>query len=187
MHPADGRVVSNFIMQALKAEPITVHGTGSQTRSFCYVDDLVDGLVKLMESPEDFIGPVNLGNPDEFTVRQLAEKISRMTQSTAGIRSTPLPQDDPRQRRPDIGLAALKLSWRPTIDLNEGLRRTIAYFRELTSGSLDHSSLPAATDVQKNVRFLRARMSTSSSAPPPMHDITDFEIEGVPSVDMAAS
>jgi UDP-glucuronate decarboxylase len=133
MHPADGRVVSNFIMQALRNEPITIYGTGNQTRSFCYVDDLIDGLVKLMESPEDFTGPVNLGNPEEFTIRELAEKVVQMTGASGGICPAPPPEDDPRQRCPDISLARGKLGWQPKIGLDQGLERTIGYFRELTA------------------------------------------------------
>jgi len=129
MHPADGRVVSNFIVQALKNEPITIYGDGSQTRSFCYVDDLIDGLVKLMDSPADFIGPVNIGNPNEFTIRELAEKVIALTGSKGGLVMEPLPQDDPRQRRPDITLARDRLGWAPKTQLDEGLKATIGYFR----------------------------------------------------------
>jgi UDP-glucuronate decarboxylase len=128
MHPADGRVVSNFIMQALRGDPITIYGEGEQTRSFCYVDDLVDGLMRLMASPTDFIGPVNLGNPSEFTMRQLADKVLAMTGSTSQITHRPLPPDDPRQRRPDITLARSKLGWTPSVPLDDGLRPTIDYF-----------------------------------------------------------
>jgi UDP-glucuronate decarboxylase len=128
MHPADGRVVSNFIMQALRGEPITIYGEGQQTRSFCYVDDLIDGLMRLMASPADFTGPVNLGNPAEFTMLQLAEKVLEMTGSKSEIVFRPLPPDDPRQRRPDITLAASALGWAPKVPLAEGLRPTIDYF-----------------------------------------------------------
>jgi UDP-glucuronate decarboxylase len=128
MHPNDGRVVSNFIVQALKNLPITVFGDGSQTRSFCYVDDLIEGLVLLMNSGDEFTGPVNLGNPVEFTIRELAEKIIDMTGSTSKIVYKSLPQDDPRQRQPDISLASQKLGWQPNIKLQEGLAHTIAYF-----------------------------------------------------------
>jgi UDP-glucuronate decarboxylase len=131
MHPNDGRVVSNFIMQALRDEPITLYGEGAQSRSFCYVDDLVDGLIRLMESPDDFIGPVNLGNPNEFTIRELAEQIIALTGSSSEFINHPLPQDDPRQRQPDIALAKRALGWQPTLELAQGLPRTIAYFREL--------------------------------------------------------
>lgn len=130
MHPNDGRVVSNFIMQALKGEEITIYGDGSQTRSFCYIDDLIDGLVRLMESPDDFTGPVNLGNPVEFSILELAEKIIAITGSASRIVFKPLPEDDPRQRQPDISLAREKLGWCPTVDLRDGLNRTINYFRE---------------------------------------------------------
>jgi len=131
MHPNDGRVVSNFIVQALRNEPITLYGDGSQTRSFCYVDDLIEGLIRLMESPPDFTGPVNLGNPAEFTIRELAEMVLRLTGSRSRIVFRPLPADDPRQRQPDITLARSRLGWEPKVPLEEGLRRTIAYFREL--------------------------------------------------------
>ncbi len=132
MHPNDGRVVSNFIVQALNGEAITIFGNGSQTRSFCYVDDLIDGLMRLMNSPEDFTGPVNLGNPGEFTILQLAEKVIGMTQSSASIRYLELPQDDPVQRKPNIDLAKAKLHWHPSISLDQGLVKTIEYFRGLT-------------------------------------------------------
>jgi UDP-glucuronate decarboxylase len=139
MHPNDGRVVSNFIVQALRNKPITVFGDGNQTRSFCYVDDLADGLVRLMESPDDLTGPVNLGNPNEFTIRQLAEKVIALTGSRSKIESRPLPADDPRQRQPDISLARSALKWTPTTQLEEGLKKTIAYFdavvAELPNGS----------------------------------------------------
>jgi UDP-glucuronate decarboxylase len=128
MHPADGRVVSNFIMQALRGEPITIYGEGEQTRSFCYVDDLIDGLMRLMASPADFTGPVNLGNPAEFTMRQLADKVLAMTGSKSEITFRPLPPDDPKQRRPDIRLAQERLGWTPKAPLEHGLRPTIDYF-----------------------------------------------------------
>jgi UDP-glucuronate decarboxylase len=131
MHPNDGRVVSNFIMQALKNEDMTVFGDGSQTRSFCYVDDLIDGMIRLMETPDQFTGPVNLGNPSECTILQLAELAKKMTGSTSKIVFNPLPQDDPTQRQPDITLAREKLGWMPKAPLEEGLQKTIAYFREL--------------------------------------------------------
>jgi UDP-glucuronate decarboxylase len=131
MHPNDGRVVSNFIIQALRNEPITVFGDGSQTRSFCYVDDMIDGFIRLMQSPDDFTGPVNLGNPGEFTILELAEKIVHMTGSKSKMLFRPLPSDDPRQRRPDISLAQNKLGWEPSVQLEEGLRKTIAYFKGL--------------------------------------------------------
>ncbi|HKN19102.1 MAG TPA: UDP-glucuronic acid decarboxylase family protein [Dissulfurispiraceae bacterium] len=129
MHPNDGRVVSNFIMQALRGEEITVYGDGSQTRSFCYVDDLIDGLVSLMDSPDDFTGPVNLGNPKEFTILQLAEKVIEMTASKSKIAFKPLPSDDPTQRRPDISLAKEQLNWDPSIPLEKGLVKTVQYFK----------------------------------------------------------
>lgn len=130
MHPNDGRVVSNFIVQALKNKPLTIYGDGRQTRSFQYVDDLVDGMVKMMNNNKKFIGPVNLGNPGEFTIKQLAEKILEMIpESKSKIVYKPLPQDDPRQRKPDIRLAKKMLKWKPKIKLEEGLIRTIDYFR----------------------------------------------------------
>jgi UDP-glucuronate decarboxylase len=129
MHPADGRVVSNFIVQALRGEPITLYGTGEQTRSFCYVDDLVDGLVRLMNSGDDFTGPVNLGNPGEFSMIELAEKVRALVGSKSDLVFEPLPVDDPRQRQPDIGLAQRELSWAPKIALADGLPPTIDYFR----------------------------------------------------------
>jgi UDP-glucuronate decarboxylase len=135
MHPNDGRVVSNFIVQALKGEAITIYGDGSQSRSFCYVDNLVDGLIRLMESPAGFTGPVNLGNPNEFTIRQLAEKVIAMTGSKSEIVQKPLPGDDPTQRQPDISLARSKLGWEPDIQLEQGLVQTIAYFRQLLAGN----------------------------------------------------
>ena len=128
MHPNDGRVVSNFIMQALRNEKLTLYGKGDQTRSFCFVDDLIDGMVRLMEQ-EDIIGPVNIGNPGEFTIKELAEQVITLTGSKSGIVYKPLPSDDPRQRCPDITLAKKKLHWQPKIKLAEGLKKTIEYFR----------------------------------------------------------
>jgi len=130
MHPADGRVVSNFVIQALTGQPITLYGDGNQTRSFCYVDDLIDGLIKLMASPSGFTGPVNLGNPVEFTMRELAELVISETGSSSELITQPLPQDDPKQRKPDISLALAKLKWTPSIPLKEGLKPTIRYFQE---------------------------------------------------------
>ena len=131
MHPADGRVVSNFIMQALKGDPITLFGDGSQTRSFCYVDDLVEGFLRLMATGADTTGPINLGNPNEFTIRQLAEKIVEMTSSKSEIVYRELPQDDPRQRQPDITAAKQTLDWQPEVQLEKGLGWTIDYFKSL--------------------------------------------------------
>jgi len=131
MHPSDGRVVSNFIVQALQGQNITIYGDGSQTRSFCYVDDLIDGIVRLMNLEEGSTGPINLGNGSEFTMRELAEKVIRLTRSKSQLIFQPLPQDDPRQRRPDLGLAKEKLSWQPSIALDEGLKMTINYFEAL--------------------------------------------------------
>lgn len=135
MRPDDGRVVSNFIVQALKGGDITIYGDGSQTRSFCFVDDLIDGFVRLMASPSPLTGPVNLGNPGEFTISELAEQVIHLTGSRSKIVRRPLPVDDPRQRRPDISLATEALGWRPTVNLSEGLARTIDYFDGLLSGS----------------------------------------------------
>jgi UDP-glucuronate decarboxylase len=129
MHPADGRVVSNFIVQALKGQPITLYGEGTQTRSFCYVDDLIDGLIALMETSSDVTGPVNIGNPGEFTMQELASKVIELTGSSSQLVHQALPADDPRQRQPDISLAKQLLSWEPKVPLDDGLARTIEYFR----------------------------------------------------------
>ena len=129
MQPNDGRVVSNFILQALRNEPITIYGDGMQTRSFCYVDDLIDGLIRLMNSPDDVTGPVNIGNPTEFTMLELAQTIIRMTVSKSEVVFQPLPQDDPKQRRPDITLAKEQLGWTPKLKLEAGLKKTIEFFR----------------------------------------------------------
>lgn len=134
MHPNDGRVVSNFIVQALKDEPITIYGDGSQTRSFCYVDDLIEGVIRLMGTDPSVTGPINLGNPHEFSMLQLAEKVIELTGSSSVISHLPLPTDDPQQRRPDTAKARAVLDWQPTIELSEGLARTITYFEELLSG-----------------------------------------------------
>ena len=134
MHPNDGRVVSNFIVQALRNQPITLYGDGTQTRSFCYVDDLIEGFVRLMASPDELTGPVNLGNPGEFTMIELAETVRDLTGSRSPLVLAPLPQDDPRQRQPDITLAREQLGWEPKVALREGLRPTIAYFERLLRG-----------------------------------------------------
>jgi UDP-glucuronate decarboxylase len=134
MDPNDGRVVSNFIVQALTGQDITVYGDGSQTRSFCYVDDMIEGMIRMMNGPDDFIGPVNLGNPGEFTILDLAKLTVELTGSRSNIVFEPLPQDDPIQRQPDIGLAKRRLGWAPTLGLEEGLRRTIDYFRTTVPG-----------------------------------------------------
>ena len=131
MHPDDGRVVSNFIRQALQGDDITIYGDGQQTRSFCYVDDLVEGLIRLMNSGDDVTGPINLGNPGEFTMLELAENVVRLTGSKSKLVHRPLPSDDPRQRKPDISKAQAVLDWRPTVPLEEGLKRTIAHFRDV--------------------------------------------------------
>lgn len=130
MHPNDGRVVSNFIMQALQGKDITIYGDGKQTRSFCYVDDLMDAMIRMMDTGDDFIGPVNAGNPNEFTILELAEKVISLTNSKSKIVTMPLPEDDPMQRQPDISLAKAKLGWEPKINLDEGLKKTIEYFKE---------------------------------------------------------
>ena len=134
MHPADGRVVSNFIMQALAGEAITIYGDGSQSRSFCYVSDLIEGWLRLMETPAGFTGPVNLGNPNEFTMLELAKEVIDLTGSSSKLEFRPLPQDDPRQRQPDISLARNKLGWEPAVELREGLVTTIDYFKKVVGG-----------------------------------------------------
>ena len=131
MHPNDGRVVSNFIVQALKGENISIYGDGGQTRSFCYVDDLIEGMVRMMNSREDFTGPVNIGNPGEFTILQLAQKVIELTNSSSQIIYQPLPSDDPMQRKPDITLARKELGWEPHIQLEEGLIKTIDFFKSI--------------------------------------------------------
>jgi UDP-glucuronate decarboxylase len=132
MHPQDGRVVSNFIMQALQNQDITIYGDGSQTRSFQYVDDLIEGMVRMMSNTDGFVGPVNIGNPDEFTIKELAEKVLELLpNSTSTIVYKDLPQDDPKQRRPNIALAKEKLDWEPTIKLEQGLLKTIEYFKTM--------------------------------------------------------
>ncbi len=142
MHPNDGRVVSNFIVQALRGAPITIYGDGGQTRSFCYVDDLIEGFVRLMNSPAEVTGPINLGNPGEFTIRELAELTIEMTGSKSKLTFQPLPQDDPKQRRPDIARAEAQLGWRPAVPLREGLGKTIAYFDELLSSGRSETIAP---------------------------------------------
>ncbi len=142
MHPNDGRVVSNFIVQALRGEPISIYGDGSQTRSFCYADDLIDGFVRLMESDAAITGPINLGNPGEFTILQLAELVIEMTGSKSTLQRHPLPADDPKQRRPDIAAAREKLGWQPAVPLRDGLAKTIDYFDKLLSGRTSPNSAP---------------------------------------------
>ncbi|HEY0834038.1 MAG TPA: UDP-glucuronic acid decarboxylase family protein [Azospirillum sp.] len=142
MHPNDGRVVSNFIVQALQGRPLTIYGDGSQTRSFCYVDDLIDGFVRFMRTPEEHTGPLNLGNPGEFTILELAEMVIRLTGSTSRIVREPLPEDDPKLRRPDITKAKALLGWEPRVRLEDGLKRTIAYF----DGALERHDLPRAAE-----------------------------------------
>ena len=150
MHPNDGRVVSNFVIQALQNQDITLYGEGDQTRSFCYVDDLVDGLIRLMETPNDVTGPVNLGNPVEFTIRQLAETVIDLTGASSKIVHRPLPEDDPRQRCPDIRLAQKLLDWTPQVQLREGLRKTIEYFERLLQSAPQEFSPPL--QAAQNVR-----------------------------------
>ena len=133
MHPNDGRVVSNFIMQALQNQPITIYGDGSQTRSFCYVDDLVEAFVRLMDTPDDFTGPVNTGNPGEFTIKELAEQVISLTGSSSKLEYLPLPSDDPTQRQPDISLAKEVMGWEPQVKLEQGLKNTIPYFEKMLS------------------------------------------------------
>ena len=133
MHPDDGRVISNFIIQALKGEAITIFGDGTQTSSFCFVDDMIEGLIRMMNGPDDFTGPVNLGNPVENEILDLAKTIIRLTKSKSQLEFLPSPMDDPKRRRPDISLARKKLGWEPKISLDQGLGKTIHYFRELLS------------------------------------------------------
>ena len=131
MHPQDGRVVSNFIVQALKGKNITIYGTGQQTRSFCYVDDLIDGMLRLMDSPADFTGPVNVGNPNEFTMLELAENVLQLVGGKSKLTFHDLPADDPKQRQPNIEIAKSMLGWQPKVTLEDGLKETISYFRKL--------------------------------------------------------
>ena len=146
MHPRDGRVVSNFIIQALQGNPITLYGSGDQTRSFCYVDDLIDGMIRFMDTGEEHVGPLNLGNPGEFTIRELAEAVIRLTGSKSKLVHEPLPTDDPKQRRPDITRARELLNWQPAIQLEEGLTRTIAYFDRLLSTGAGHTDARRAVE-----------------------------------------
>jgi len=143
MSPNDGRVVSNFIVQALRGQDITIYGDGLQTRSFCYVDDLIDGICAMMDTSDDVIGPVNLGNPVEFTILELAEDVIRLTGSNSKIIHKPLPQDDPTQRQPDIAIAKRLLNWEPKINLEEGLNRTIDYFKSI----IDEPAVKSAQDL----------------------------------------
>lgn len=135
MHPNDGRVVSNFIVQALRGEDITIYGDGSQTRSFCYVDDLIDGFVRLMATPKEVTGPINMGNPREFTIREMAETILNMVGGNSKLIMMPLPQDDPKQRQPDISLAKKVVGWEPIVQLEDGLKKTIEYFRQIVNSN----------------------------------------------------
>jgi UDP-glucuronate decarboxylase len=155
MHPGDGRVVSNFVVQALREEPITLYGQGEQTRSFCYVDDLIEGLIALMDTPADVTGPVNLGNPTEFTIRELANLILRLTNAQSELVYLPLPQDDPQQRRPDISLAMTQLGWKPRVALEEGLKPTIGYFMERLADERSHVP-PRGSLAEQHLRLVRA-------------------------------
>jgi UDP-glucuronate decarboxylase len=145
MHPNDGRVVSNFIVQALKGEPITIYGEGLQTRSFCYVDDLIHGAMQLMATPEDVTGPINIGNPSEITIRELAETVIRLSGSSSKLIHLPLPKDDPKQRKPDITRAREVLGWHPTVDLEDGLKRTIDYFARLSQVKVEERTVSSQT------------------------------------------
>lgn len=144
MHPHDGRVVSNFVIQALQGKDITIYGDGSQTRSFCYVDDMIEGMIKVMNSPAELTGPINVGNPTEFTILQLAETILRLTLSKSKIVFRPLPEDDPKQRKPDISLAQAQLNWEPKIQLEEGLAETIHYFRNIKNPEPSRRTYPVS-------------------------------------------
>ncbi|CAM9123869.1 unnamed protein product [Sphacelaria rigidula] len=163
MHPYDGRVVSNFIVQALSGEDITIYGDGGQTRSFCFVDDLIEGLIRLMNN-ENEIGPMNIGNPTEFTIKELAEMTIRLTESTSKIIYKPLPQDDPKQRRPDISFAKQALEWEPTVPLEEGLKKTIDYFRQL---DMRNFKKPTTHDAHKNSEEERKRAESRAAAASP--------------------
>jgi UDP-glucuronate decarboxylase len=163
MAPDDGRVVSNFIVQALRGDPITLYGDGAQTRSFCYVDDLIEGFVRLMESPAELVGPVNLGNPGEFTIKELAGLVLELTGSKSKLAYLPLPQDDPKQRRPDIALAKDRLAWQPGVALREGLLDTILYFDRLLS-----SAAIAATAVNGVRRPAKARRVAAANGALPL-------------------
>jgi UDP-glucuronate decarboxylase len=171
MHPQDGRVVSNFVIQALKNDPITINGSGSQTRSFCYVDDLIEGFLLLMDSRDEFRGPVNLGNPVEFTVLELAQKVIDLTGSTSRLEFRPLPSDDPRQRQPDITLARTELGWEPTVALHDGLTKTIEYFDSLLRTSGRVSRLSVFRDDRRN--GLADRRRNSSIDYSSVHNIED--------------
>ena len=159
MHRNDGRVVSNFVVQALRGEPITIYGNGSQTRSFCYVDDLIEGFLRLMKSPGDLTGPVNLGNPDEFAIKELAEVIIDMSGSKSTLTYLPLPQDDPTQRQPDIAMARQRLRWQPRVPLRQGLAHTIKYFQELLSTDPRHT--PSKTQSVRRQSGLQSRPTLS--------------------------
>jgi UDP-glucuronate decarboxylase len=152
MHPNDGRVVSNFIVQALEGRDITIYGNGSQTRSFCYVDDMIDGLIRMMNTGEEITGPINIGNPNEFSILELATKVIELTNSASKIVKAPLPPDDPTQRQPNIGLARQQLHWEPAIQLEDGLKKTIEFFKELTHAPQPPSASPEGEGVQPACR-----------------------------------
>lgn len=158
MHPKDGRVVSNFIVQAIRGEDITLYGDGLQTRSFCYVDDLVDALIKMMATQDSVTGPINIGNPDEFTIRELAEQVIEITGTRSKLVYAPLPSDDPKQRRPDISKAQSELNWRPRTPLRHGLLRTVSYFEDLLSG------IERGTSIGGNIRPLNIPSSNAKSS-----------------------
>ena len=163
MHPNDGRVVSNFIVQALKGEDITIYGSGRQTRSFCYVDDLVSGMIKMMATDESVTGPINLGNPGEFTIRQLAEIVIELTHSRSQIVDKPLPQDDPQQRCPDISQAANVLDWKPDVQLRQGLEKTISYFEELlNTGEMVETLRDIAAQAGRKPAVPRLKIAAAS-------------------------
>ena len=161
MHPDDGRVVSNFILQALRGEDITLYGDGSQTRSFCYVDDLVGGLMKMMDTPASVTGPVNMGNPNELTIRELAETVISLTGSPSKLVFRALPQDDPRRRRPDIGAARLLLGWEPTTDVTDGLKATIAYFEAMLNDGTAQAAAGSLAAVRSTVPSYSRRARAS--------------------------
>ncbi len=160
MHPDDGRVVSNFIMQALRGDPITIYGDGTQTRSFGYVDDLIEGIVRLMSTEDGFLGPVNLGNPGEVSVRDLAERIIAMTGSRSRLVFKPLPADDPKQRQPDITLARQKLNWTPKVELRDGLQRTIDYFRSVIAADTGPNK-PRSGEIKERLPIQPEEMALS--------------------------
>ena len=165
MHPNDGRVVSNFIVQALRGEPITIYGDGSQTRSFCFVDDLIDGLHRFMQSEQAGPGPINIGNPREFTVRELAEQVLRLVGSRSNLSFAPLPADDPQQRSPNIDLAIAKLEWQPKVQLEQGLKKTIAYFDQLLTTAANPETAPPTLVWQPELMAVAAPVRVKAELP----------------------